>query len=97
MSRIKSFSVGDGDMYYINHDADSFTVIDCCLDDSTKDAILTEIKDLSSSKGIKRFISTHPDEDHIQGLINFENRVGIENFYCVKNDTSKEDGTCQQE
>ncbi len=30
MSIVKSFSVGDGDMFYIEHNSDSFTIIDCC-------------------------------------------------------------------
>lgn len=34
MSIIKSFSVGNGDTFYIKHGNDSFTVIDCCLDES---------------------------------------------------------------
>ena len=29
MSIVKSFSVGEGDMYYIVHNTDNFTVIDC--------------------------------------------------------------------
>lgn len=33
MSVIKSFSVGDGDMFYINHNSDNFTTIDCCYSD----------------------------------------------------------------
>ena len=48
---------------------------------------------LSSKKGITRFISTHPDEDHIQGLVALDDRIGILNFYCVKNDTSKDEET----
>lgn len=31
MSVIKSFSVGNGDMFYIKHDTDNFTIIDCNL------------------------------------------------------------------
>ena len=91
MSIIKSYSVGDGDMFYINHGADSFTIIDCCLDSEKKQGILREIYDLKSRKGIHRFISTHPDEDHIQGLVDLDNRIGICNFYCVANNTSKKD------
>lgn len=37
MSIIKSFSVGNGDTFYIKHGNDSFTVIDCCLDESNID------------------------------------------------------------
>lgn len=68
MVTIKSFSVGNGDMFYINHSSDNFTVIDCCLNDENKTIILDEIKKLSKDKNIKRFISTHPDEDHIHRI-----------------------------
>ena len=36
MSTIKSFSVGYGDMFFINHGSDNFTIIDCYLDDENK-------------------------------------------------------------
>ena len=91
MSRIKSYSVGAGDMFYINHGSDNFTIIDCCLDDYIRYSILNEISNLSAKKGITRFISTHPDEDHIQGLVDLDDTIGILNFYCVKNGTTKED------
>ena len=93
MSVIKSFSVGDGDMFYINHGSDNFTIIDCCIDDDTKGPILREVSSLSSKKGITRFISTHPDDDHIGGLEFLDDKIGIVNFYCVKNDTTKPDQT----
>lgn len=89
--RVKSFSVGDGDMFYIKHGSDNFTVIDCCLyhEEGIADAILDEIDEQSSDKTIKRFISTHPDDDHIDGLTDFDNRFGIVNFYCVDNAATK--------
>ena len=31
MSIIKSFSVGEGDMFYIDHNSDNFSIIDCNL------------------------------------------------------------------
>ena len=89
MSKIKSFSVGNGDMFYIRHNTDNFTTIDCCLTDDVKDDILNEIGTESSDKGISRFISTHPDDDHIKGLVDYDNRFGIVNFYRVNNDTTK--------
>lgn len=93
MSIIKSFSVGNGDMFYIEHSSDSFSIIDCCMDDNNKEAITAEIKKKSSKKGIVRFISTHPDEDHLQGLKYLDNQLGIVNFYCVKNNAVKDDET----
>lgn len=85
MSIIKSFSAGNSDMFYINHNSDNFTTIDCCYeDDDSRDENFGEIKTLASNKGVSRFISTHPDEDHILGLLDFCSTVGIVNFYCVK-------------
>lgn len=93
MSIIKSLSVGDGDMFYIKHGSDSFTIIDCCLSDDNKEDIVEEIKREKRSKNITRFISTHPDEDHMQGLEYLDDEIEILNFYCVKNNTNKEDET----
>ncbi len=93
---IKSFSVGDGDMYYIDHMSDNFTMIDIDLpndDREKKEEIISEIKSLHKSSGIVRFISTHPDQDHICGLKELDEEIGIVNFYCVKNDVLKKDET----
>lgn len=83
MSTIKSYSVGHGDMFYIEHGSDNFTIIDCCLDDDTQKEILDEIASLSKQKGITRFISTHPDDDHVRGLKLLDEKISIANFYCV--------------
>lgn len=93
MSTVKSFSVGDGDTFYIKHNSDNFSIIDCYLSDENKEAIVEEIKRESYNKSIKRFISTHPDEDHIGGLKYLDDKIGILNFYCVKNQVTKEDET----
>ena len=37
MSIVKSFSVGYGDMFYIKHGSENFTVIDCYIDDENED------------------------------------------------------------
>lgn len=92
MSIVKSFSVGNGDMFYIDHNSDNFTTIDCCYsDEDNKESNFEEIRTLANNKGITRFISTHPDEDHIRGIEDFCDTVGIINFYCVKNEAIKED------
>lgn len=93
MSIIKSFSVGDGDMFYIEHNSDNFTVIDCYMHDYNKEKIMNEIEEKSKNKGIHRFISTHPDEDHILGLKSFREKLGITNFYCVENKATKNEET----
>ena len=94
MSIIKSFSVGDGDMFYIKHGSDNFSVIDCCYEsDDDLELQLDEIERQSKGKGISRFISTHPDNDHIKGLKKYNLRFGILNFYCVKNEATKTDET----
>lgn len=33
MSIIKSYAIGNGDMYYIRHNSDNFTIIDCSMPD----------------------------------------------------------------
>jgi len=91
MSTIKSYSVGNGDMYYINHNSDNFTIIDCCLPEESRDAIVEDIKEAQLGKGVVRFISTHPDEDHLLGLKYLDDELGLLNFYCIKNDVTKED------
>ncbi len=96
MTKIKSFSVGNGDMFYINHMNDNFTMIDCHLPDddpSKKELILSEVSKFKDKKGIHRFISTHPDQDHIGGLQDLDECIDILNFYCVSNDTTKKDET----
>ena len=40
MSTIKSFAVGLGDMFYINHNSDNFTIIDCFLNEENTEVIL---------------------------------------------------------
>lgn len=91
MSTIKSFSVGNGDMFYIKHNSPNFTIIDCSLSDENKEEIVAEIKNESSGKEIVRFISTHPDTDHFQGLKYLDDSIKILNFYCVKNKATKKD------
>ena len=93
MSIIKSFSVGDGDMFYIKHGSDNFSIIDCCLSDENKRNIIDEIKDGKKNKTITRFISSHPDEDHIQQLNYLDDEIEILNFYCVKNSVTKSEET----
>ena len=91
MSIIKSFSVGEGDMFYIKHGTSNFTIIDCCMDETNKKEITNEIINESAGKDIVRFISTHPHDDHISGLKYLDDRIGILNFYCVKNEATKGD------
>lgn len=91
MSIIKSFSVGNGDMFYIQHGSDNFSIIDCNLDDDRKDEIMDEICKIGKDKGIMRFVSTHPDEDHFHGIEYFDEKFHIYNFYCVKNEAIKAD------
>ncbi len=94
MSIIKSFSVGNGDMFYIDHNSDNFTIIDCCYEtEDQREVNFEEIRRISKSKGITRFISTHPDEDHIKGLPELDEKIGILNFYVVKNSAVKDVNT----
>ena len=92
MSIIKSFSVGNGDCFYIKHNSSNFTIIDCYEnDEDTFSDIIEEIKKHSEEKAIVRFISTHPDRDHIEGIEKLFDAVDIPNFYCVENRATKKD------
>lgn len=94
MSIVKSFSFPEGeirgDMYYIQHGTNNFTVIDCYLKDGNganarRNEIINEIKHMSNGR-ICRFISTHPDNDHIAGIEYLDDNWEILNFYAVEND-----------
>lgn len=85
MPIIKSFSVKNGDMFYIKHGSDNFSIIDCNLIEERKEAILNEIIGVWSKKHVTRFISTHPDKDHLLGLSELDNKINIRNFYCIEN------------
>lgn len=78
-------------MFYIDHNSDNFTIVDCQLFGDHKDWIVDEIKRLTKNKGIVRFVSTHPDEDHIQGIEYLDRRMPITNFYVVNNNASKDE------
>ncbi|WP_299524911.1 hypothetical protein [uncultured Methanobrevibacter sp.] len=85
MSTIKSFSVKNGDMFYIKHNTKNFTIIDCNLVEERKEKVINEIICAKKGKEIIRFISTHPDKDHLLGLSELDNKLQIRNFYCVDN------------
>lgn len=90
MSVVKSYSVGAGDMFYIRHNSDNFTIIDCDLSEENAEAIIADIEAAKAGKGIKRFICTHPDEDHFGGLHLLDDAISIRNFYVVKNQAVKD-------
>ena len=86
-----SFTTGDirGDMFYIQHNSNNFTVIDCFLKEGNdcncrSQEIIDEIKKMSRNR-IHRFISTHPDNDHILGIEELDQQWNISNFYAVDN------------
>lgn len=93
MAIVKSFSVGNGDMFYIRHNSDNFTIIDCNLNADTAEDRIQELVQASQGKGIKRFISTHPDQDHFGGIELLDAAMPIENFYVVQNQAVKDDET----
>lgn len=93
MSEIKSYAVGSGDMFYIRHNSDSFTIIDCDLSDENAATIIADINIARAGKSIERFICTHPDEDHFGGIQLLDDAIPISNFYVVKNQAIKDINT----
>ena len=88
-----SFPVGEirGDMFYIQHNSNNFTIIDCFLKEGYDkncrcSEILKEVQYMSRNR-ICRFISTHPDKDHILGIDKLDEAWEILNFYAVDNST----------
>jgi hypothetical protein len=93
MNIVKSFSVGYGETFYIRHNTDNFTIIDCCLTEETKEQIVAELKREGDSKGIRRLFRPHPDEDHYRAIEYLDRKMPIHNFYCVQNKVNKDDET----
>lgn len=89
MSIVKSYSVGNGDMFYVRHNSDNFTIIDCDLNAESAAEILDDLRIAQTGKGIHRFICTHPDEDHFGGIERLDDELPIQNFYVVKNQAIK--------
>lgn len=93
MAIVKSLSVSCGDMFYIRHNSDNFTIIDCCLNEDRSEEIIDALRAESARKGVQRFISTHPDDDHLRGLVELDDAMPIRNFYCVKNSATTDNVT----
>ena len=93
MSTIKSYAVGQGDMFYVRHNSDNFTIIDCDLSEQNASSIIADVKGAAKGKGIERFISTHPDEDHYGGIELLDSAMPISNFYFVDNKATKDSET----
>lgn len=93
MAIVKSYSVGNGDMFSIRHNSDNFTQIDCCLCADVSAEHIADLKEQSKNKNVTRFISTHPDQDHLHGIELLDAEMPIRNFYVVKNQATKSDET----
>ena len=76
-------------MFSIRHNSDNCTIIDCSISEDNEDYLLKEIDTQREGKGITRFISTHPDDDHLMGLVTLDDHIEILNFYVVKNSATK--------
>ncbi|MDE0111884.1 MAG: MBL fold metallo-hydrolase [Albidovulum sp.] len=91
MSIVHCCAVGNGDMLSIRHNSENCTIIDCSISDNDENWILGEIDKQRDGKDITRFISTHPDQDHLMGLAALDDHIEILNFYVVNNKATKED------
>ena len=93
MSIVHSYAVGNGDMFSIRHGSNNCTIIDCSISKDQEEHVLKLIDGQREGKTITRFISTHPDQDHLMGLGALDDHIDILNFYVVKNSATKEDET----
>lgn len=92
MSVVKSFATGLGDTFYIRHDSDEFTIIDCRIDAERED-ILAEIREEAAGKAVTRFISTHPGDEHIRGLARLDDEIDLREFWVVENHATRPEDT----
>ena len=93
MSIVHCYDVGNGDMFSIRHNTDNCTIIDCSISKEDQDCLLGQVDKQRQGKTITRFISTHPDQDHLMGLAALDDHIKILNFYVVKNSATKDDET----
>jgi len=63
------------------------------MSEEDRENIIEEIKSIHKNKEVIRFISTHPDDDHILGLGFLNEELNLLNFYCVWNEATKTDET----
>lgn len=92
MATIHILNVGKGDCSIIQHKDKKVTVIDCCKacnpgeekeENSNPINVLKTI--LKEKEQIFRFILTHPDMDHLDGLAVLNKTFGITNFWDIDN------------
>lgn len=111
MAFIHILNVGDGDCSIIQHDDKKVTMIDCCcaLDSNEENHNPSNplwILGKLNVKNIFRYIQTHPDMDHMDGLKIIHDKFPIINFWDVDNNKqldgnnlgryNKEDWECYQ-
>jgi len=80
-------------MCYIKHISDNLSIIDCNLTGDRDDEIIQELKEQAGGTRMRRFISTHPDQDHFGGIEKLDAEFPIWNFYVVQNQAVKADKT----
>lgn len=91
MISVVSHEVGRGDMFSIRHGNGTLTIIDCNITQEYEEDVWARLGVQSAGSELNRFISTHPDEDHLCGLESLCENLPIHNFYCVANRARKSD------
>lgn len=89
-------SVGDGDCTIIELPDNNIMVVDLCNARLRPEAASTEFENpiiylsrLTSSSSIFRYVQTHPEMDHMDGLADLLRRFSIINFWDTKNTRKK--------
>ena len=76
-------------MFYIRHNSDNFTIIDCDLSGENADEIIKDIKAAKAGKGIERFICSHPDEDYFGDCTFWTTRSRSSTFTSLRTKQSR--------
>jgi len=56
MSEVRSYSVGNGDMFSIRHGSDNFTIVDCCMPSDDEGWLVADLKKQKKGKGDRKSV-----------------------------------------
>lgn len=93
MLRIRFLNVGNGDCTIIELPDGNTMVVDICNGNGSNTRLDNPIAHLSRASSIFRYVQTHPDMDHMDGLDALRRKLTITNFWDTRNTKPKPDFT----
>lgn len=84
-------NVGNGDCTIIELPDDNVMMVDICNGGGTNRALTDPVAVLGTRRELVRYIQTHPDMDHLDGLATLEAKCKISNFWDTQNNKPRPD------